>query len=177
MLLLALFPWRAVLPNWPRVVLISVLIFLLPGFAYAERCWMVGCAGNIGYIYIPDSQIALQQDTSFVTVNAVRYKLDASGKLLREYGLPAVGSVVTLNNSAVLLPYKAISDPSVFKEIARWPYDYDAPGKAASLYQYKIDEALGNAMRAGATLQVVGYIGDRAWGYSHLFALVMVKSD
>lgn len=177
MLRLDLSHWRSVLPNWPRLFLMSVLILLLPVPAYAERCWMVGCAGNIGYLYIPDSQIALQPDTSFVTVNSVHYKLDASGKLLREYGLPALGSVVTLNSSAVLLPYKAVSDPAVLKEIARWAYDYDSQGKTASLYQYKFDEALGNAMRSGATVQVMGYIGDREWGYSHLFALVMVKSD
>lgn len=163
--------------TWPRLVLMSVLILLLPVCAHAQRCWMVGCAGNIGYVYLPDSQIALQQDPRFVTVNSVRYQLDTSGKLLHEYGLPSVGAVITLNSAAVLLPYKALSEPSVVKETARWPYDYDAPGKTASLYQYKIDEALGNAMRAGATLQVLGYIGDRAWGYSHLFALVMVKTD
>jgi hypothetical protein len=177
MLLLAPFHWRSVLPNWPRLVLMSVLILFLPVSAHAERCWLVGCAGNIGYLYIPDSQIALQQDTGFVTVNSVRYKVDPAGKLLREYGLPALGSVITLNNSAVLLPYKAMGEASVLKEIARWPYDYDAQAKTASLYQYRIDEALGSAMRGGATLQVLGYVGDRAWGYSHLFALVMVKSD
>ncbi|MGF6721184.1 hypothetical protein P3T43_000525 [Paraburkholderia sp. GAS41] len=163
--------------NWPRLALMSMLILFLPALAHAERCWMVGCTGNIGYVYLPDSQIALQQDTRFVTVNSVRYTLDTSGKLLRDYGLPALGSTVTLNNAAVLLPYQALSQPSVLKETTRWPYDYNAPGKTASLYQYKIDEALGNALRAGATLQVMGYLGDRAWGYSHLFMLVMVKSD
>ncbi|WP_144157472.1 hypothetical protein [Paraburkholderia sp. BCC1885] len=164
------------MPTWPRLVL-SLVILLAPFSAFAQKCWMVGCAGNIGYLYIPDSQIAVLPETHAVTVNAVSYKLDTSGKLLHEYGLPAVGSVITLNSAAVLLKYKGIEDPSVLKETAKWAYDYDAQGHTASLYQYKIDEALGDAMRGGATLQVLGYVGDRAWGYSHLFALVMVKSD
>lgn len=152
-------------------------MLLLPISAYAQRCWLVGCVGNMGYIYVPDSQIALDESTRFVTVNSVRYQLDLSGKLLRGYGLPAIGSVVTLNVATVLLPYKRIDDPSVQKETGRWPYDYDTQNNTASLYQYKLDETLGNAMRSGATLQVLSYFGDRAWGYSHLFALVMVKSD
>jgi hypothetical protein len=168
-------------------VILSILIFLFPVLSHAERCWLAGCRDDIGYIYIPDSQIRVKGNEKYLTVNSgatlYRYELDASKRLLREFGLPPVGSIVSLNAPTILLSQEGMTDSSVQHEIGKSAYIFNFQDKTVSLYQYQfkgdelVSSAPGNAMREGATLLILGYIGDSMSGKSRLFALVMVKSD
>lgn len=164
------------LNNYRRVLTLILFLFV-PTLAYSEKCWLVGCSGDIAYIYLPESQIGIAQQTVSEKISGVEYRLNTNGKLLREYGLPPIGSVVTLNTTTPLLPFKAIFEQSIQKEIEVWPYIYDEKQRTASLYQYKFDETMGDLMAAGGRLQILGYVGDRANGYSHVFAMVMVVSN
>jgi hypothetical protein len=162
-------------------ILLSTFILLLPISGRAELCWMAGCRGDVAYIYIPDSQISVERDESVITMesggHSYRLKLDSSGRLLQEYGLPQIGSVVTLNVQTDLLPQQGMGDEAVQHEISKVAFVYDLQNKTASLYQYRFEAARADTMRAGATILILGYTGDALAGHSRLFALVMVKTD
>jgi hypothetical protein len=151
--------------------------FFFPMSAQAERCWMVGCVGDIGYLYIPGSQITVTAGMTGVSVNAVHYKLDSSDRLLTDYGLPQIGSSVTLNTLSILFPFAETSAPEVQQEIKKPAYLYEKDTQTARLYRYSFDENRGSPMARGARLKVLGYWGDALSGSSKLFALVMVESD
>lgn len=151
-------------------------IFMHPTTAIAEYCWMIGCAGNVGYVYIPGSQIALKAGVISTTFNGEPYRLDPSARLFREYGLPDVGSIVTLKSRSALLPYASLSNASLSLEVQKFAYDFDKASHTASLHQYDLQD-FGNPMRQGARLKILSYLGDGNGGSSNLFALVSVVSD
>jgi hypothetical protein len=144
--------------------------------AQAEYCWMIGCAGDVGYVYVPGSQLGLKAGVTSTNLNGEEYRLDSSGRLFREYGLPDVGSIVTLKNESALLPYESLSNTSLEHEIRKFSYVFDMENRTASLYVYKLGD-FGNPMRPGARLKILSYLGDGSGGNSNLFALVSVVSD
>jgi hypothetical protein len=168
-------------------IMFSILILIFPVLSHAEKCWMAGCRDYIGYIYIPDSQIRVKGNEKYLTryygATLYRYELDASTRLLREFGLPPVGSIVTLNAPTVLLSKEGMTGSFVQYEIGKSAYIFNDQDKTVSLYQYQFEDngpvssVPGNSMQAGATLLILGYVGDSMAGKSRLFALVMVKSD
>jgi hypothetical protein len=165
--------------DWIAWLALAMLFALLvmPGVASAEKCWLAGCAGDIGYVYVPESQISIRLDTMNIDHDNSAYKLDISGKIFKEYGLPPIGTIATLAAHANLLPYYSISKPEVAVEIEKPPFIYHVESKGVSIYQYRFDDSPGNLMAPGARLEILGYLGDRGSGRSNLFALVAVKSD
>jgi hypothetical protein len=109
-------------------------------------------------------------------LNSEEYQLDSSGRLFREYGLPDVGSIVTLKNESALLPYQSLSNTSLEHEIRKFSYVFNKDNHTASLYVYELAD-FGNPMRPGARLKILSYLGDGDRGNSNLFALVSVVSD
>ena len=101
---------------------------------------MIGCDGNIGYIYVPYSQIQVTPNTSTANLNGSYYKLDTSRKLFKEVGLPSVGSMVTLNIDARLLSYDQIlKNPGIAKKIDNYMYVYNKQAGTARLREYRFN--------------------------------------
>ncbi|PRC91724.1 hypothetical protein [Solimicrobium silvestre] len=147
--------------------------------AQAEYCWMIGCIGNVGYVYIPASQMIVKADTTEMDFNGAKYKLDQSNKLLKEFGLPSVGTTVELNINATLLAKDEIDSSSVLQEIKQPWFNLDKEQLKVQLHNYDFSENFlgGGLMRSGARFKVLGYVGDYFYGHSRLFALVYIESD
>lgn len=159
-----------------QLILFTVLI-IGPWAAYAEPCWMLGCRGVIGFMYIPRSQIDILPDQQTTILNDVTYTLDTSKRLLKEFGLPPVNSTVTLNVEAdLILGSTEINGPSVQKVIDHDWYEHDKKTKRARIHQYRFKEA--SPMARGSRLRILGYtIAGGAYSGSALFATVLFEGQ
>ena len=157
--------------------ILMITLLLCSGPVRAEYCWMAGCAGDIGYIYIPKSQIDTGKFTDYIPVNGEKYSIDNSTRLLKDRGLPVVGSVVELNVYSELFSFSDIENEKIKTEIKNNPYIYDKKNHLATIYEYKFSDQLGNQMRPGARVRILGFWGDCLGIFSNLFALVMVEKD
>lgn len=159
-------------------LLLLTATLLSSTYVSAEHCWMIGCKGSIGYIYVPHSQIEITQEMKTIKVDNDSYTLDTSDRLFKEYGLPNVNALVTLNIYASLLKDdSAIRNPEILKKISQWSFIYDKKALKATIRDYAIDG--GNSMKAGTRLRILGYtnIDSSSGGHSSLFALVLYESD
>lgn len=163
--------------NIVRIV-VTALFLLASGHAAAEKCWMVGCEGFVGYVYVPWSQVSSVKGQSprTFTLNGKAYPLDTSSRLFTQGGLPGVGATVQLNIDSALLTQEEISLDEVKAEIRKDWLDRTPGGDWLSYHEYEL-WAQGMPMRRGARLTILGYAGQAIAGTSELFALVRVESD
>ena len=137
---------------------------------------MNGCAGQVGYVYIPASQLRLKDGETSLSLNFEEYRLDSSGRLFVEYGLPDISSIVTLKSRSALLTYGILSGASLKHETGKDAFVFNKETRVVSLYAYELGD-FGMPMRPGARLRILSYMGDANFNRSNLFALVYVVSD
>ncbi len=157
----------------------AFVVFLLsqPKEAISEYCWMIGCGGDIGYVFIPSEQIFYTPDSPIQYLNNDKYTRDASNRLFLEYGLPKVNDIVTLNSYAHLLQGNEIEKNK--DVILNFGHVYDDETRTVSIMEMlpgTFDAAF--PMQPGAKLKILGYhsfLGRVV--HMPLFALVIVISD
>jgi len=172
------------------MLILTLILALQPIVVNAEYCDMIGCKGEIYWIFIPQSQIDLESgEKKTISVNGQSFPLDVSHRLFLEKKLPKVNEVVTLNvdvNSTTLpdflvagkVDYATNEEWNKFKKIDKEKYVKSDSG-------YKIDgeellcahEQGGKRgcwdLNKGAKLRILNY--NQFSGL--LFALVYVESD
>ncbi len=88
-----------------KLLFIFTLFFtLLTSNAKAEYCWMIGCEGRVGYVFIPDTQL-WDKDKEYITLeDGKEYKIDTitDRPVFKTNGLPKVGEIVELSITTAL---------------------------------------------------------------------------
>lgn len=135
---------------------------------------MLGCQGYIGYVFVPKSQQEFSPKNPYTIVNNESYKVNGKNLLFREYGLPKVNDIVTLNIFTPLLENHEIRKNK--EELLKWYEIYDHKTFTAEIRRYELDAAF--PMAAGAKLRILGYrTFYEVLGEMKLFALVMVITN
>ena len=135
-----------------RYLALVLALVAWPPFAFAERCRMVGCEGNIGYVLIPHPQ----------------YR---GAAIFRQKGLPTVNSLVTVNGNLSVLDPSTIPNDKYIEQLK-------SDVLAASKKGVSLD-TWGSILESGATARVLGYttfpqLGPSA---SELFMLIQVIKE
>lgn len=162
------------------VCLFAFVAFLIsqPDKAISEYCWMLGCGGYIGYVFIPETQKYYTPDDPYTKLNSVKYALDTSNLLFREAGISNVNDIVTLN---VLTPLLQTGEIEKYKEeIFKDGMIYDKDYLTAEVYRYFFPFILRTSfpMQPDTKLKILSYHSFLGYpGNMPLFALVMVISD
>jgi hypothetical protein len=142
-----------------------------PHAAQAENCWMAGCVGLIGYVYLP------VRDTYPRDV-VIGCKETPQFSPFGNKSLPDVNSVVT-NEIGGTYIYSAGQIERQVKDFLRISIKTGVGGCEAELPISK-PAPLGNVMRQGARVKILGYRtfhGEPEWWNDLPFALVMVVAD
>jgi hypothetical protein len=182
---------RAGATVWRFVAAFLGLFFVisLPNGAEAENCWMIGCAGQIGYVFLPVPVYYPSNGEALFSLN----RHPCSGPSPTEdrpfgtAGLPEVNSVVALADNVRLLTQEEIETHlGSFQGVS---LRLTADGSECEAAWRPPVDAGGEPMRAGATLKILGYrtfVSQTSWSSpggistSHeqlLFALVLVEND
>lgn len=153
----------------------------------AEPCWMIGCVGRVGYIYMPDS--------IYPTANNILYSLGgqecASPPNEDPFGsdvLPDVNSVqaIVVDDTPLIEEGQIISHLGSFSPVS---VVKDPSTGACQAVRKPPRDVEGDPMKAGARVKVLGYrtfetqrseIGSAGAVTRHeqlLFALVLVQTD
>jgi len=161
------------------LAILTFISLLFPMMAQAEYCWMMSCVGEVGYVYIPASQMIVKAETMEMDFNGVKYKLDPTNRMLKGFGLPSIGSTVELNINVTLLSKDDIDSPSILQEIKLPWFALNNDQLKVQLHKYDFNDELVGAglMRSGARFKILSYVGDYFAGHSRLFALVYIESD
>ena len=163
------------------------LVALLIDEASAENCWMIGCGGRVGYVYLPISLFPPNPSARF---NVNEHDCGPMGEFMpfQGNGLPDVNSVVTVARTGVeLLTEDSIqTHPGSFRGIS---FDIsDADGSCRAFLPKPLD-ANGSPMHEGAKLRILAYrtfvnqtsAGGKAGAVTKheqiLFAMVLVIND
>lgn len=156
--------------------IVVLLVSFLPVAAYAERCWMVGCKGLIGFVFVPESQIDSAEGRRTWNFNGVVYSLDETGRLFEETSLPQVNSTVTLRSGAEILGPNQIRDQKILAIARASQYEIDKTQKIARVRSYIFEDM---NMRSGTKLRVLGYeyVAVDSVSVPLLMALVQVVHD
>ena len=84
-----------------KAIIGAILVALFSGQAQAEYCDMIGCKGDIAWMYIPAPQYSPAFDAPSMKVTrgkeTTEYTIDTSKQLFRTRGLPEVNAIAELN--------------------------------------------------------------------------------
>jgi hypothetical protein len=150
--------------------------FVLPQAGHAEYCWMVGCAGRVGYVYLPAQFYKPSGDLSY---SLVEHDCAGASKVspFETQGLPDVNSVATLSNPGTLL----LVEGNIEAHLSSFPQisitKTSGGDCEADLPPFDVP---GDPMRAGAKVRILGYrtfISETNQTGQLLFALVLVVND
>jgi len=152
--------------------------------ARAEYCWMSGCEGRVGYIYVPEPQLWLKRKGTLHDVDPngdygdrAGYKITDAYWLFTKPGLPKVDEEVTLDVYTPLLYLREIAElketlyePSIF-------FNDEAHTVEIHCTYYSDDTT--SPMAPGTRLRILGYqmIGAPVLDFKALFAFVRVVKD
>ncbi|MGD9637821.1 MAG: hypothetical protein AB7U85_02025 [Alphaproteobacteria bacterium] len=166
-----------------RLFFLIVLSFCLftGSIARAEYCWMIGCEGAVGYVFLTEPQQWSEPKTS-VVFNGKEYKIfnPEDTFLFTKPGLPKIGEEVELNVGTPIYEEDEIIERSdMFKKFKSglnenpeeygpsddicfdWPSDYDG--------EYP--------MAGGTILKILGYKTFSFDNEDFLFAKVKIIKD
>lgn len=153
----------------------------------AEPCWMIGCAGRVGYVFMPDNTYQL--------AGKAHYKMDGQECIpppaadpFGEDVLPDVNSVQTIviDNTPLIEAAEISSHLGSFPPVSI--IRDSSSGKCQAVRKFPRD-VQGDPMKAGAKVKVLGYqtfvsqrseTGSAGAVTRHgqlLFALVLVQTD
>ncbi|MGD9637822.1 MAG: hypothetical protein AB7U85_02030 [Alphaproteobacteria bacterium] len=166
-----------------RLFFLIVLSFCLftGSSVRAEYCWMIGCEGAVGYVFLTEPQQWSEPKTS-VVFNGKEYKISSPDDvfLFTKPGLPKIDEEVELNigtpiyeedeiiersdmfkkfKSGLKEPYIGVED--VWKISLTWPSDYDGD----------------YPMAGGTILKILGYKTFSFDNEDFLFAKVKIIKD
>ena len=141
---------------------------LFPQKGSAEKCWMVGCVGMIGYVYIPATQVwPFLIDTPFCSEASKFFPFQTKG-------LPDVNSTVTINGALLL------SEGYIEKHPDDFPLVYIDVTHMPCHAELQPSDLQGMEMKGGAKVRILGYRSfvNSANLYADLmFALVQIVTD
>jgi len=174
------------MPRFLSFFFLAAVFYLAiaPAPAKAEYCWMTGCEGDVGYIYVPEPQLWLKRKGTLHAVDPngdygdrADYKIVDADWLFTEPGLPKVDAEVTLGVYTPLLYLREIAE---LKETLYRPsiiFNDEAHTVRISGTYYSSDTAL--RMAPGTRLRILGYqmIGAPVLDFKALFAFVRVVKD
>jgi len=174
------------MPRFLSLFFLAAVFYLAiaPAPAKAGYCWMTGCEGDVGYIYVPEPQLWLKRKGTLHDVdpngdygNRAGYKIADAYWLFTEPGLPKVDAEVTLD---VYTPLLFLNEIAEFKETLYEPsifFDDEAHTVEIDGTYYSRDTTL--LMASGTRLRILGYqmIGAPVLDFKALFALVRVVKD
>jgi hypothetical protein len=147
--------------------------------ARSENCWMVGCVGTVGYIYLPTVPDPELKQVSRCTPSK-------EAKIFNESYIPDVNAIVSVAWSGTqLIDERAIENFNVsFPSVSTTT---DETGCHQTWMQ--LSDRIGSPMLAAAKVRILGYrtfivnVGSTAMQgptvqkAQGLFALVLVESD
>ena len=153
----------------------------------AENCWMVGCGGRVGYVFMPDDLYPL--------AGGIHYQMyrrectpPPNGNPFGDNNFPDINSVqaIVIDNTSLLEEGDIISHLGSFPPVSI--VRDDDSGQCQAVRKLPRDVG-GSAMMAGARVKVLGYrtfvsqrseTGSAGTVTRHeqiLFALVLVQTD
>jgi len=163
-----------------KLLFIFTLFFtLLTSNAKAEYCWMIGCEGRVGYVFIPDVQL-WEKNKEYVTLeDGKEYKINniIPRAIFKTNGLPKIGDIVELSTTTPLYDDDEIKDKiNIFKKYKSGIEDV-SKGYFNSMYNHLLisynsvdtDYAY-YPMDADTKLKILGYKTFKHGGFLGLFA-------
>ena len=157
------------------IIVIATLIGLFSAvISHAEWCRMIGCKGEVGYVFIPMSQQFSRSDRNELRSNNSVYRIQGR-RIFKQFGIPEVNSIVTINTNTSLMTESCIAANK--QEIAKFSYMFDDTKKIATIREYNIEGCL--RVESGAKVKILGYrlLTPGKPGDDRLFALVLYVSD
>jgi len=163
---------------------VMIPLTVQPKSASAEPCWMIGCEGLVGYIYIPETQLwlkrvgTLKQTGSGFYDTREDYKLVNKDWLFNKPGLPLINTTeqlmiraVLLSSDKMLVNLKNVSSSSVSS------LDFDDLTQTVKPHYYDLEGSF--PMAPGTKLRILGYhvIGGSDLIKDSIFAIVLVIRD
>jgi hypothetical protein len=165
------------------IFLISFLGLLIGSDAWPEYCWMVGCAGNVGFIRIPAGQIDKAKSKSIVVKNK-KYTIDAENLLFKTPGIPKINSIVSLNQQTCIaskwnndvrdIDEKVLNEFIKYFDMESQDYILDNGKMIAKI---KVYDDYGGIMGRGSKIKILKYIKHKVKDGDAMFAFIQVVSD
>jgi hypothetical protein len=169
----------------PLKILLTVVFLTIPLVpASAEDCDMIGCQGEVGYIFL--------HTRSFGTAKPMRFHLDRKNSCVATDNGPFDSRDLPLvNSSATIRRYTMLVDETVIHDLAD-KFQPDRAERIGSSNQCRVvfkEPERGNGLRVGNKVQILGYrtfvshyeIGQgtntRQVSQQLLFALVLVREN
>jgi hypothetical protein len=149
-------------------------MFFMAVVCQAEWCDKIGCQGEVGYVFIPDSQRFIRSGQSEYRLNDTACRLKGR-RIFQEFGVPEVNAIATIGANTALLSESGI----VFyeQEIIKEPFIFDISNKTATIREYNVNGP--SLVARGARVKILSYryISIGKGDQSKLFALVLYVSD
>ncbi|WP_207483885.1 hypothetical protein [Arenibaculum pallidiluteum] len=151
------------------------MTIMIPANAIAEYCWMIGCVGRVGYVFLPSTQFVSDWNTERASISYTDCEAPNRWHVFEEPGLPLVNSTVTLAwDMTPLLGADEI--PLSEEQLRQSPLYLDPVTRECRERDVRFEGAY--PMQKGAKLRILGYTAvgpDPA--LSNVYALVQVLTD
>jgi hypothetical protein len=148
---------------------------LVPLAGQAEYCWMVGCAGVVGYVYLP-APFNTPKENYHTTLSGQDCSVAPTINPFSTPGLPDVNSVVAISNVGTLL----LSRWYIETHLGDFPRVVVTQTDGGCQAVLQSSDLQGNPMRGGAQVKILGYqtlARKTSPTDEFLFALVLVVTD